>query len=802
MSLGIKSLWRAQCYIAHVSGLSLIPREQCHPLYQELNLRRWISTGRRLTRTNFLKNTTTNESPRKIRSYRAIIRAARKQVTNTRSGLKPKTSELVKRAVRYPTKQESHRTLRRRWRSAANEPSKKIISQSAIVRAARKQIIKTRSGLKPKASEVVKREILYPTKRESRRSLRKRRHSAARQHIYDSERESRSERFNGWQPIFDLMYKHTVDISEILHFRIIIGKGIAAEARVLFSEPDTHISQIGRRNESHVQIIEQPCAKNEGLILSLSGSEDSVRKTLVDIVGVVGKITAVRVSDPATESLLSNMWKDTTEKRPEILLFEDGEVTADDRMLTVQSSSNSTKYKTYRLKRRANNVNRPGKWTQDSFEKYVASLVYGRMPPHVARKLYPTFPDHQEVVVNLLTALFTAEHTRKAASLSALKMAIEFIESRGRGFRQASRTIFNQAELLGLPMDAEVFNIFLISASKAADLEGFYSILKAMIRKGFAPQGRSWVAFLEMIQSVHVKRFIITMLRHKGLNHNSSTLCAIGRQIAIVDLEHSVSEDFDIQTFIHKRDRKYGPRWLDTITVNKLMDILGAHQNWDACNVLLDHIYATGITSPNAVTLNIFLTHTRSLPLQLGFMKSMFTRWRRLVPNPDTYHILFREAWTKTYPNMLRVVFRYAIQNRRTTPKMRYVLNELLTQDVKRNTRWAFLKTWEDVIFGQEGLAEARSARGDTLELMHLIYLYVQQARGMRLKDLFMKKLEEAVEMDVTIHQLLKNRMIVKPSASVRASLSVPIPLMKLKRQPKPWGLWKKGDGSGGEKEE
>ncbi|KAI1806777.1 hypothetical protein F4811DRAFT_509164 [Daldinia bambusicola] len=736
MSLGIKSLWRAQCYIAHVRGLSLIPREQCHPLYQELNLCRWMSTGRRLTRTNFLR------------------------------------------------------------KAATNEPSKKIKSQSAIVRAALKQVIKRRSRLQPKAAEVVKRAIRYPTKRESRRSLHKRRHSAARQHIYDEKRESLSERFNGWRPIFDLMYRHTVEISEMLHFRIIIGKGIAAEARALLSEPDTHISQIGRRNESHVQIIEEPSARNDGLILSLSGSEDSVRKTLVDIVGVVGKITAVRLSDPTTESLLSTMWEGATGKRPEILLFEDGEVTVDDKMLTVQLSSNSTKYKTYRLKRRANNVNRPAQWTQDTFEKYVASLVYGRLPPHVARKLYPTFPDHQEVVVSLLIALFTAEHTRIAASLSALKMSIQFIESRGSGFRQASRTIFNQAELLGLPMDAEIFNIFLISASKAADLDGFYSIVKAMIRKGFAPQGRSWVAFLEMIQSVHVKRYVITMLKHKGLNHNSSTLCAIGRQIAIIDLEHSISKDFDVQTFIHKRDKKYGPRWLDTIIVNRLMDVLGAHQNWDACNVLLDHIYATGITAPNAITLNTFLTHARDFSQQLEFMKSMLSRWPRLVPNADTYHILFRIAWTRKYPNMLRVVFRYALQNRRTTPKMRYVLNELLTKDVDPNARWAFLKTWEDVIFGQEGLAEARSTRGDTLELMHLIYLYVQQARGMKLQDPLVEKLEQAIEMDVMIHQLLRNGMIVKPSASVRESLSVPIPLIELENPSRPWGLWKQGDGS------
>ncbi|OTB12375.1 hypothetical protein K445DRAFT_321107 [Daldinia sp. EC12] len=719
MSLGIKSLWRAQGCITRINGLSLIPREQRNPLYQELSLPRWISTGRRVTKMDLLRKIATDGSLKKRKSKSHFIRVMRKQVIKTSSRLPPKATELVKQAVRYPTKEET------------------------------------------------------------RRSLRKSRRSAARQHIYDSEHEASSERFfSGWQSTFDLMFRNTVDISEILYFQIIIGRGVAAEARAILSEPDTHISQIGRRNESIVRIEETNLGNGE-LVLSLSGSEDSVRKTLLDIVGVVGKITAVRVSDPNIETLLSSLWKGTTGKRPEILLFGDGEVAVDDKTLTVQPFSNSTNYKTYRLKRRANNVNRPAKWTQDSFEKYVASLVYARVPPHRARVLYPNFPDHQETVVSLLTALFTAEHTRQAASLSALKMAIEFIESRGGGFRQASRTIFNQAELLGLPMDTEIFNIFLISASKAGDLAGFHSIVRAMLRKGYTPQGRSWIAFLEMIQSPAIKRYIVTMLKHKGLNHNSSTLCAIGRQMAIIDLGRKISADFDMQTFIDKQDKKYGPRWLDTISVNRLMDVLGAHKNWDACNVLLDHIYATGITSPNAVTLNTILIHMTNFALRIPLMKSIFTRWPKLVPNPDTYHILFRAAWTRNYPNTLRVVFRHAALARRTTPKMRYVLTGLLMQDINPSGRRALLKTWEDVIFGQAELAEARAAHLDNLEAVHLIHIYVREAQGMTFKDAFIENLSEALEMDETIHQLLRNGLIVKPSAEVRESLTVPLPLIK-----------------------
>ncbi|KAI8966570.1 hypothetical protein F5Y11DRAFT_308595 [Daldinia sp. FL1419] len=725
MSLGIKSLWRARGYTTRAGGLSLIPREQSNPLYQESNLSRWASVVNKDTKTELTSNDATNEL------------------------LKGK-------------------------------------SQSFFTRVIRKRVIKKRSGFQPKVSELVKRPIRYPIKKESRRSLRKHRNSAARQHLYDSAREASSKPLSSWHSTFDFMLRHTIDIREILHFQVIIGKGVAAEARRILSEPDTHISQICRRNESLVR-IEETNPDNGELILSLSGSEDSIRKSLLDIVGAVGKITAVRISNQTLGSLLLDVWKGATEKRPEIRLLGDGEVAVDDKTLTVHASlSNSAKYKGYRLTKRADQINRPTEWTQDSFEKYVAALVCGQVPTHLARSLYPEFPDHQETVVSLLTELFTSEHTRSGTSLSALKMAINYIESRGSGFRQASRTIFNQAEMVNLSMDAEVFNIFLVSASKAGDLDGFNSILRAMVRKGYPPQGRSWVAFMEMIQSPAIKRYIVARLRTKGLNRNPSTLCAIGKQMAIIDLERHISTEFNVKAFVHEQNKKYGSRWLDTITTNRIIDVLGAHKNLDACNALLDLLYTTGITSPDDITLNTILTHTKNFAQQLAFMKSILERWPKLSLRADTYHILFRAAWERRYPNMLRVIFRYAVLARRTTPKIRYTLTRLLAQEDNLSNRRGFLKAWEDVIFGQTELAEMRAIHADSLRVVHMIRKYVEQAQDKKLKDEFIDKLEEAIEMDMTIHQLLKDGMIQNSSASVRESLSVPLPLVDRTR---PWNL-------------
>ncbi|OTA95076.1 hypothetical protein M434DRAFT_394130 [Hypoxylon sp. CO27-5] len=720
MSLGIKSLWRAQRCTSRVRGLSLIPRECHNPLsFQQSSLRQLFSTPAIQTETSLVENGVTNELLMG-KTPSSFVRALRRRVIKQRSGFNPKESALVKQPLQHPNKRESCRSVRKH-------------------------------------------------------SLRKHRRSAARQHLYDSAREADSKPANDWRSTFGFMMRHTPNIGEILNFRVVIGKGVATEAREALSEPDTHISQISRKNESTIR-IEEVSPENGEFILSLSGSEESVRKSLLDIVGIVGKITAVRISDPTWEALLLDVWIGARAKRPGIRLLGNGEVAVDDKTMTVQTPlSNATKYKDYILTRRADEIIPPSVWTKNSFEKYVAALVHGQVPTHLARSLYPTFPDHQQTVVSLLVGLFTSDFAKSAMSVSALKMALDFLESRGSGFRQTSRSILNHAELSNVPLDAEIFNIFLVSSSKAGDLDNFNSILRMMVRKGYPPQSRAWVAFMEMVQSPIVKRYIAAKLRGKRLDRNPSILRAIGRHMAVVDLEHRLSSTFDLQAFIDEQNRKYGIGWLDTITLNRLLDILGAHGKLDACNDLVHLVQTHRLAAPDAVTLNTMLTHSKALAPQLAVLKSMATLCPKVVPDAVTYHLLFRSAWKRRCPNSLRVIWRYAALTRQTNSKMRYTLTKLLNQERNLSERRALLKTWEDVIFGQAELAEMRASHSAELKATHMLSKYLEQAKGMKLSVSFAKKLEEASSMDRKIHQLTKGGTFM--SSSMRESLSVEIPL-------------------------
>ncbi|KAI1389553.1 uncharacterized protein F4822DRAFT_204638 [Hypoxylon trugodes] len=723
MSPGINSLWRARSCITRAQGLSLAFREQHNPpyLYQH-NPQRWLST--------------------------------------------PPPKETGKVAETDADEAWSE------WEDVSNKISKGK-SRSSLTRDVNKRIIKTRSNFQPRDRALVRPIVQYPSKNESYRSMRKHKKSAAIQHLHDTLRELDSRDAHDWFPTFQFMMQHT-EVGETLYFQIVIGKSLAAEARGVLSEPDTHISQIFRRNECVVQIEEDGSQGGE-LVLSLSGSEDSVRKSLRDMVWIVGKLTAVRVSDPAWEKLLWEAWKGATPKKPEIRLLGDGKVTVDDKTMTIGTwSANFSKYKDYVLTKRADEIEHPTEWTKISFEKYVAALVHGRIPNHLARSLYPSYPNHQETVVSLLNELFTSEHTKSAISLSALKMAINYIESRGAGFREVSRLIFDHLATQNFPMDAEIFNIFLVSSSKAGNLDAFRKILGSMVRKGFPPQGRAWAAFMELVKNPAAKQYIIERLRRKGFASNPSLRHPIGKQMAIIDLEKLCSTAVDIKTFIYRHTKKYGDGWMDTITFNRMLDTLGAHGQVDACNALLNLAFSEGIATPNAVSLNTILTHVRDIAQWLEILQSMLSRWPKLVPDSATYRILFRVAWVLRSPNMLRVIWRYAVFTRQTSSHLRNDVTKLL-RGYNPNARSVFLKDWEDIIFGRDELAQIRAAYPNGPQAKHFITKYLEARDSVLSVDLA-TKLAEAVVTDRMIHQLLREGKTI--DSSMRESLTVAIPLV------------------------
>lgn len=733
MSLGLRLIWRARSRMGPNLGLSSALGGARHPLLNstlQAQARRWLSPPAR-------------EDPWVLGAVGAADSRAEGDAPLVASAQTTSTPSLA-----------AHRKHSLRREIKARVPSQH-------------------------STPMIKRRINYPDRRASYRSLRKHNNSVLRQLRHDHAQEALNKPVTNWRLVLDFMIHHTPKHGELLDFKVGIGRGAAAQARANLSELDTNLWQIQKRHGCKIR-IESGSHGNVPLILSLSGTNVSVQGSLSELIRVVGRVSAVRVLDRARQISLSEVWKgDHQDGRP-IRLLGDEEPAAEDETVTLYGSTvefaslaRPPTPKPYQLTTRADEIPEPAVWTKSSFEQYVSSLVLGRVPTHLHRSLYPDGPDHQTTVVNLLTKIFRLEDMETVISVSALNMALRFIHSCGPVFRPAARALFYQSELQHLPIDAETFHGFLTSASRGSDLNGFYSILKAMHRRGHYMRAETWTAFLAMIHDPQIKQQIMKKMRSRDLHRLQLILEELGRQNTVLELEHGIGTDMAVEELIRTQDNLYGKSWLNTMTLNRMIDIIGSNGNLEACNELLQLAEHDRRARADHYTLNTMIIHTKSIPKKIALL----SRWPNLEPDVVTYQQLFQTAWKQRLPNMLGVVWRYAVFAGLTNSSMRNALTKLIRAGPTSSNQQGFIKAWEDVIFGRDELATGRRLSSDDpngFGAVQLMGQYLEDAGEKRPLVEVGAKLREAYELDMRIHKL-GGEGIVTPS--MMETLTVKIPL-------------------------
>ncbi|KAH9900324.1 hypothetical protein F4778DRAFT_741205 [Xylariomycetidae sp. FL2044] len=752
MSLGVQLLWRAQYCAARVKELSLIPREPLKSTYRYAfhTGRSWHSAGMADSELPTPTTPTANTSTTKTH---------------------PSTADV---------------------RNIA-DPEDVSRSKSAHRRSTLRKIIRQRSQAGPTSSEAsaLTRPFLnYPDKLKSRRSWVRHCRSAATQYLDEHFREAMSRPLNDWYSTLAFLLRHTPRFGSIVDFQIVIGREIAAKAREALSGIDTSLGDIRRRYQCVLR-VEESNPGDERLLMSLSGSETSVRASLLEIVRIVGELTVRRAPDSDLDKLLADAMGNPGPGRLPVRFLSDGQLAAGEDIMTVErtfdgarlSSFQPRRYRDYKLTRRPDEIIPPSMWTKLSFEGYVAALVHGKIPTHEIRRLYPRDSDPQHNVVSLLVDTFTNPQTQTAISVSALKMALKFIQKKGRGFRPAARTLLLQAESFNLPLDAEVFEMFIRGAAESGDLDGFNSVLRLMIRKHFLPRIHTWHAFLDMIREEIPKRFILGKMAEMGLDRSETARQLMTRQIATFDLERELtSEELNIEAFIYARDLRNGEKWLDTWTLNKLLNTLMAHNQRQASQELLDFVHTRRRAMPDASTMNTLISHTSSMKQQIAALHLMQSRWSHLQPDTITYDLFFQFAWKKGMPNMLRVLWRYGALARTMSSKWRQRLLWQLSEEHSLSAKRAFLKSWEDVIVGQKELSEARASHGGRLAHRKVYTKYVNDNDNNRVRprESLATKLDEAYDLDIQIRRRVKEGQIITASMKEK-ELTVDIPLEKIR---------------------
>ncbi|KXJ92081.1 hypothetical protein Micbo1qcDRAFT_162187 [Microdochium bolleyi] len=668
----------------------------------------------------------------------------------------------------------------------------------------------------------------YSIKAETRRSQRKHINSVDAQTLHDLKKLQSGGTRQSWQETFDLLVQNTPKSKRLLKFKVTIGKRAAVEARNrLIDGLDTNIWQISRRYQSVIQLEEG--VDNSSLALNISGSDMAVRQSLLEVLRVVGELTALRVDHVELRAALMKDWEKGDDPTSRVRLLGIGEVATEDETLTLREETHAPesqpnavidlppllddvhftrapRHRHYELHQRADAIVPPSVWTKYSFEKYVAALTHGEVPPQKVRELYGAGPSHQEIVTSLLIRAFTSSETRSAISVSALKLALLYLQKLGPGFRPANERIYKQIERQDLPADADTYTILLVGASKAGDIDSYTGVLKTMIRKGFKPPARAWFAFLEMTQMRTRKLLILRAMRRKGLGLTTSVYNEMARHGVLLELESQLAgftrtpeaeterndrilgkpvpqeaREFQMSAFLAQQCAENGPAWLDTWTMNKMLELLGRAQENSACEQLLEAARKEHQVKPDVVTLNTMLTHVRSIPTWLDVMERMYEENIWIKADRITYQILFSIAWALNKPNMMAVIWRYATMAQLAPSKMQNRLNSLFFRELSDfgSVRLRSRMAWSPIMFGKdlEEAAAAAAAAGKNVTFFDIAANFQRAVGDQRPVYSLPQKLREAYHKDALLYKLNKETEKGDVSEQDFSAYTVEIPL-------------------------
>lgn len=561
-----------------------------------------------------------------------------------------------------------------------------------------------------------------------------------------------------WHEVVNFMSKHTPQFGELFNFKVVLGRGIAYKVEPLLSRRFSNITQLQQQTKCVIRAVQT--GKEDGvMVLSLTGPEIAIRKVLMQVARRIGKFVVFKALDLKAGTMLRDI--DPPDRLSIKVLGARDAGPSGDNVLTIETDvvKGPAEYYPYLLTKRADAIKMPSEWTTASLEAYVASLVYGEIPRHLVSKLYspyysPDSPqlDHHDTVAILLVRVFRSQRARHALSSVALKMALSFLERHKK--REFARVIFNLAEKRGVTIDADIYNLFLEGCSRTRDLSGFHDILKMMVVKGCQPDGRSWVQLLFLAANHEAKEDVWKRMKSKGLNRVQSVHLLAGRHMIPYRLERkekggSLLKE-GIQDFVDSCDKTYGRLWLDVGTLNRMIHTLGRNGRLDACYQLLGIAKSRPRLRATNVTLHTMITHCKRIPEWINIMASMRKTWP-ISLDRETYGFLFRIAWKKNLPNLLRVIICYGALNRALSYEVRRQLHLLLLRSEDLDQKFAFFKPWEAMLVGRSSLV---ATQGTDDKAKYLAWWFGIQSSVWRPMASLEEKLAEAYEMDRRIKRI------------------------------------------------
>lgn len=317
-------------------------------------------------------------------------------------------------------------------------------------------------------------------------------------------------------------------------------------------------------------------------------------------------------------------------------------------------------------------IPKPDTWTPDTFLEYVRAITGSSISNHIKMidREGKHDPDLRVLYVSMISDLFSdpecIPHITKTACHEALRFFLDM------NMIKDLRILFVRMSVLDIGMDVETFNIMLRGTAKSRNLAAFHFILHLMVNRGFIPNPRTWLAFLEAHSDMEIRIHVINGMKERGLLRNKAVLKGICFGITKYEIEASLDSQQSQEEFIAHMDARYTPFWLSKGSGSRILDALGSRGLISRCWEFLHFMQARNI-DPNTACINTILFHCKEQRNFTGAIEVLraLPPTRKYVPNQETFDRLFFMAWESQNYNMVRVVWRYACLYAATSARMR-----------------------------------------------------------------------------------------------------------------------------------
>ncbi|KAI5467156.1 hypothetical protein BGZ63DRAFT_498569 [Mariannaea sp. PMI_226] len=432
------------------------------------------------------------------------------------------------------------------------------------------------------------------------------------------------------------------------------------------------------------------------------------------VTGVLQRLRASPDKDPSSIILrgknvtLSKAIEDIVRYCKEAQVYELGNVSASDYKtkqlwpaIEVEPSNGSSstedhkesiwlhkEYEPFNIERPYEETPKPQKWTRENFETYIATLCYGRVPAHLAIKLYGErrengrYIDTEGIRISLIVSAFEDPEAQQFITAPVLKMALSLMASKG-GHQARANKLFRLGEKLGIPVDTDTFNIMLQGYVDKRDPAFFYSFLRKMEASYFQPNVTTWLLFLRLIKGESERKQIVVAMYELGMLQYAATRRGIADIMAPVDAYAALRAGKTLDGFLADQKERYGKDWLSTGAINGIItELLRFHRDEDPrvedCKRLID-IQAEAGLQLDIDTINIFLRHAaarRDWKTALWTM-SLFKQ-AQCEPDADSYASLIALAIKTRAPHALGTIYFYGVLNRKLKKASRELLSQIL----------------------------------------------------------------------------------------------------------------------------